>query len=196
NIYELFGKELADAEDELNTTDFENFCKLLHNGVENALNGFIKWMETWAHLPLCICRLGGENSSSREQSITESSYIESLKLDLSNGRTTTFGLLEELNHPDFFEEFKAFANSDIMEPEKFPLVYEFLKFRIWNIVIHQQHGLDGGIQEISRSDLQNIRQNTKNSVSNKLLENHIETSKKEKAYELTREIKAVVFSDN
>ncbi|CAG8597295.1 18170_t:CDS:2, partial [Gigaspora margarita] len=60
-IYELFGEELADAKHELNTTDFENFCELLHDDVENALNGLIKWMETWVHLPLCICRLGGEN---------------------------------------------------------------------------------------------------------------------------------------
>ncbi|CAG8821439.1 38938_t:CDS:2, partial [Gigaspora margarita] len=169
NIYELFGEELADAKHELNTTDFENFCELLHNGVENALNGFIKWMETWVHLPLCICRLGGENgpefaraflkvffswNSSKEQSITECSYIENLRMDLSSERITTFGLLEELNHLDFFEEFKAFANSDIAEPEKFPLVYEFLKFqsRI------QLSGLDGGIQEISQNDLRNIRQ--------------------------------------
>ncbi|CAG8835684.1 32761_t:CDS:2, partial [Gigaspora margarita] len=57
NIYELFGEELADTGHELNTTDFENLCELLHDGVENALNGFIKWMETWVHLPLCICRI-------------------------------------------------------------------------------------------------------------------------------------------
>ncbi|CAG8809298.1 5276_t:CDS:1, partial [Dentiscutata erythropus] len=50
-----------------------------------------------------------------------SSYIENLKENLSNGFTATFGLLEELSHLDFFEEFKAFANSDIVEPEKFPL---------------------------------------------------------------------------
>ncbi|CAG8838686.1 17172_t:CDS:1, partial [Gigaspora margarita] len=34
NIYKLFGEELADIKHELNTTDFENFCDLLYNGVE------------------------------------------------------------------------------------------------------------------------------------------------------------------
>ncbi|CAG8826834.1 27337_t:CDS:2 [Gigaspora margarita] len=144
---------------------FMNYL-ILHNGVENALNGFIKWMETWVHLPLCICQL----------------------------------------------EFEASANSDIANPEKFPLVYEFLKFRIWDIAIHQQQleglfnrydmkinpnidihlqeswiqlsGLDGGIQEISQSDLRNIRQNANNLASNKALENYIETSRKEKAHEI------------
>ncbi|CAG8677198.1 8254_t:CDS:2, partial [Dentiscutata erythropus] len=85
--------------------------------------------------------------------------------------------VKELNYLDFFEEFKAFANSNIMELEKFLLVYKFLKFHIWNIIIHQQQleglfnhydmkihpnmnihlqksriqlsGLDGRIQEIS-----------------------------------------------
>ncbi|CAG8836782.1 12708_t:CDS:1, partial [Gigaspora margarita] len=42
NIYELFGEELADAKHELNTTNFENFCNLLHDSVENTLNSFIK----------------------------------------------------------------------------------------------------------------------------------------------------------
>ncbi|CAG8701938.1 36595_t:CDS:2 [Gigaspora margarita] len=55
NIYKLFGEELANAEHKLNTIDFENFCDLLHNSVENALNSFIKWIENWVHLPLCIC---------------------------------------------------------------------------------------------------------------------------------------------
>ncbi|CAG8781240.1 3273_t:CDS:2, partial [Racocetra fulgida] len=62
NIYELFSEELADAKHELNTADFENFCKLLY-----------------------------DVSSSKEQSITESLYIESLKLDLYNRYTATFG---------------------------------------------------------------------------------------------------------
>lgn len=48
----------------------------------------------------------------------------------------------------------------------------------------QLSGLDGGIQEISQSDLRNIRQNAKKLASNKVLENYNETSRKEKAHEI------------
>ncbi|CAG8654029.1 1068_t:CDS:2, partial [Dentiscutata erythropus] len=41
----------------LNVEDFENFHKSLCAGIESALNGFTKWMETWIHLPLGICQL-------------------------------------------------------------------------------------------------------------------------------------------
>ncbi|CAG8754647.1 20183_t:CDS:2, partial [Racocetra persica] len=36
NIYELFGEELADAKQELNTADFENFYKLLYDSGKNG----------------------------------------------------------------------------------------------------------------------------------------------------------------
>ncbi|CAG8837554.1 34855_t:CDS:1, partial [Racocetra persica] len=60
DIYKLFGNELADAENELNIIDFENFCESLCIEIENTLNGFVKWMNIWIHLPLSICRLGRE----------------------------------------------------------------------------------------------------------------------------------------
>ncbi|CAG8776801.1 24071_t:CDS:2, partial [Racocetra persica] len=45
NIYRLFGDELVDAEHELDTINFENFRESLRTGIENALDGFVKWME-------------------------------------------------------------------------------------------------------------------------------------------------------
>ncbi|CAG8833460.1 21793_t:CDS:1, partial [Racocetra persica] len=98
-----------DTECELDKRNFENFCESLRTGVENALDGFVKWMEVWVHLPLNICRLGGENrpefayaflniffnkNSSKNPTLQEISYVQILKEDLSNGRPNTFGLLE------------------------------------------------------------------------------------------------------
>ena len=133
---------------------------------------------------------------------------------MSKGHLTTFGLQEALTQHDFFEEFEAFANSEIAEPAKFPLIYEFIKFRIWSIVVHQQQleglfnrydikvhpnmniklqesriqlsGLDGGIQEISQDMLRNARQNARNLRVNERLENS-EVSKEEKVYEILNE---------
>ncbi|CAG8737751.1 262_t:CDS:1 [Dentiscutata erythropus] len=102
---------------------------------------------------LSICRLGGENGSdfacaflkvflnkdsSKTPTFKEITYIRLLKKDLSNSCSATFGLLEELSQYDFLEEFKNFANSDNTELAKFPLIYEFTKFRIWSIIVHQQ----------------------------------------------------------
>ncbi|CAG8757124.1 547_t:CDS:2, partial [Racocetra persica] len=83
DIYRLFEDELVDAKHELNAIDFENFCEALRTRIESALDRFVKWIEVWVHLPLSICRL-------------ELSYIQILKEDLSNERSTTFGLLEAL----------------------------------------------------------------------------------------------------
>ncbi|CAG8780019.1 17587_t:CDS:2 [Gigaspora margarita] len=144
NIYRLFGDELANAEREFDITGLDNFCESLHIGIENALNGFIKLMEYWTHLPLCICRLGGENGPEFARAF--------------------------LKH-ELFEEFEAFVNSDTAEPAKFPLIYEFIKFRIWihpnmDIKLQESHiqlsGLDGGIQEILQDMLRNARQNARN----------------------------------
>ncbi|CAG8840927.1 4243_t:CDS:1, partial [Racocetra persica] len=131
NIHQLFGDELNDAKHELNAEDFENFYVSLCASIESALNGFTKWMETWIHLPLCICQLGGVNGSEfarafltiffnknflRVSTLKEISYIKLLREDLLNKYSNTFGLLETLAQRDFFEEFENFANSDISEP--------------------------------------------------------------------------------
>ncbi|CAG8470318.1 25167_t:CDS:10 [Racocetra persica] len=129
--------------------NFENFRVLLCAGIESALNGFTKWMETWIHLPLSVCQLGGvdgpefacaflnvffDKTFLRISTLKETLYIKLLKEDLFNGHSNTFELLEVLAHRDFFEEFKKFADSDISELAKFPLIYVFIKFRIWSIV--------------------------------------------------------------
>ncbi|CAG8752963.1 3972_t:CDS:2, partial [Dentiscutata erythropus] len=165
NIYELFGNELNDAKCELNAIDFENFHTSLYTGIESTLNGFIKWMKTWIHLPLSVCRLGGVNGPEfactflivffnknflKAPTPKEISYIKLLKEDLSSGCLNTFGLLKALAHHDFFEEFEAFAGSD--------------ESRI------QLSGLDSGVQKISQDILRSIRKEINNSKGTKQLE--------------------------
>lgn len=101
---------------------------------------------------------------------------------------------------DFFEQFDSFASSNEKEPWKFPLVYEFIKYRIYSVVIHQQQleglfnrydikvdpnmsaelqqarlqisGLDGGIKKITQDNLRHIRKEIiKNSNNSVELEN-------------------------
>ncbi|CAG8745612.1 33559_t:CDS:2 [Gigaspora margarita] len=154
---------------------------------------------------------GNKLIDAESPTLKEISYIKLLKEDLSSGYLNTFGLSEALTHHDFFEEFEAFAGSDVAEPAKFHLVYEFIKYRIWSITVHQQQleglfncydmkvhpnmnvqlqksriqlsGLDGGVQKISQDALRNIQKEINNSKGTKQLES-VEISKEEKAHEI------------
>ena len=110
-------------------------------------------MGCWKHLPSSICHLGGDygpefaravgfvilnKSFNVEPNWHESSYIESLQGDLSHGLIESFGLFEALKEQDFLEEFLIFAESSASELHKFPLIYSFVKHRIWSIIVHQQ----------------------------------------------------------
>jgi hypothetical protein len=46
--------------------------------------------------------------------------------------------MEALQEPNFFNEFENFSNSVSNEYWKFPMIYSFIKYRIWSIVVHQQ----------------------------------------------------------
>jgi hypothetical protein len=61
-----------------------------------------------------------------------------LEEDLSKGIKESFGLFEALREDDFLEEFLTFAKSQASDLQKFPLVYDFVKHRIWSIIVHQQ----------------------------------------------------------
>lgn len=103
-------------------------------------------------LPLSVCRLGSNHGQEFARAFLhiffskqyvnvsryENLYIESLKEDLQNNITNTFGLMEALQEPNFFNEFEKFSNSESNEYWKFPMVYSFIKYRIWSIVVHQQ----------------------------------------------------------
>ncbi|CAG8792812.1 23773_t:CDS:2 [Dentiscutata erythropus] len=97
-------------------------------------------------------------------SLNQPDSIHLLLEDLLNEHLNTFGLLEALEQRNFFEEFKKFANSDISELAKYPLIYEFIKFRIWSIVVYQQQ-----LEELfNRCDMK-VHQN----MNTQLQESHI-----------------------
>ena len=134
-------------------SELQEYSFQLKHGLKTALESFSKWMEYWIYLPLSVCRLGGERGPEFAQAVaskilnhsfaTELTwlgkyYLEFLEGDLSNGTCKSFGLFEALNDDDFLEQFLAFAESQASDIHKFPLVYDFVKYRIWSIVVHQQ----------------------------------------------------------
>ncbi|PKK68701.1 hypothetical protein RhiirC2_713177 [Rhizophagus irregularis] len=151
SISETFQEELAEGA-LLSSKDINELYEALQTGVNQALNGFLKWMLPWIHLPLSVCRLGGDYGqafaraflhvffSKQHSNISqrESYYIEFLKKDLQNETINTFGLMEALQEPNFLKEFEEFSNSDSNEYWKFPMVYTFIKYRVWPIAVHQQ----------------------------------------------------------
>jgi hypothetical protein len=152
-LFNIFPDILFDAENNLSDEKFDVFCESLANGIKKACGSFKKWLECWTHLPLSICCLGSNNGSifarafllvfynlqiSLTPSPMEISYIESLKQDLQQENLNTFGLKEALQDPDFFREFRRFATENTTEFWKFPQLYDFVKNRVWNIIVHQQ----------------------------------------------------------
>jgi len=114
---------------------------------------FKKWMSTWTHLPLCICSLGGESGPEFAQAVSHTilscplpdeptirlrNYVERLEKNLE-GRRDSFGLFEALEQYEFREQFVAFSKADYTKLQEFSLIYEFVKHRIWSIIVHQQH---------------------------------------------------------
>nr|CAG8612782.1 366_t:CDS:2 [Entrophospora candida] len=68
----------------------------------------------------------------------EKNYIELLERDKLKGINQSFGLLETLQEQDFLDEFQSFSASVASDLYKFPLLYDFVKYRIWSIVVHEQ----------------------------------------------------------
>ncbi|CAG8770908.1 2862_t:CDS:1, partial [Ambispora leptoticha] len=75
------------------------------------------------------------------ENITEiqKKYINELVNDIKNKKQESFGLFEALNDNDFQEQFLAFSQSIYAELPNYPLIHDFIKYRIWPIIVHQQH---------------------------------------------------------
>jgi len=48
-------------------------------------------------------------------------------------------LFQVLENSEFQEQFLAFSQNTHVELPNYLLVYEFVKYRIWPIIVHQQH---------------------------------------------------------
>ncbi|CAJ0868710.1 4193_t:CDS:2 [Entrophospora sp. SA101] len=57
----VFGQELLEALELLDSDEWGSLYDSLERGIIKALEHFENWMLPWLHLPLSICRLGGDN---------------------------------------------------------------------------------------------------------------------------------------
>ena len=151
---EVFIEELLLAYEILSEDEFLNLENRIKNGLVKALEAFERWMNPWAHLPLSICWLGGIHSPnfavaivkvildiqlSDEPTSIQKKYIDRLINDLNTGKKDSFGLFQALEDDEFREQFLAFSQNTHIELPNYPLVYKFIKHRIWSIIVHQQH---------------------------------------------------------
>ncbi|CAJ0826766.1 16725_t:CDS:2, partial [Entrophospora sp. SA101] len=103
----VFGQELLEALELLDSDEWGSLYDSLERGIIKALEHFENWMLPWLHLPLSICRLGGDNGQAfarsyyyvffskswvNEPSQIEINYAEQLQNDLENFFTDDFGL--------------------------------------------------------------------------------------------------------
>ncbi|CAB5207347.1 unnamed protein product [Rhizophagus irregularis] len=154
NFEMFFADELSGAVDALSSEEFGVFFDNLEKGINKALEHFEKWFLSWLHLPLVICHLGGDNGKSFASSFhhvvlekpwikpptdLELWYAEELEDDLKNGITNDFGLNELLlENSNFLREFEQFCIDEKSFIYNFPDLYDFVKTRIYFIIIHQQ----------------------------------------------------------
>jgi len=118
--------------------------------MQKAFDHFKKWMTPWCHLPLLICRLGGDSGPSfarsfryvilRQPWINTPNEDEMRYADEShNDITNDFGLSELLLQDDYFHhEFEEFCTLENPLLHHYSHHYEFVKTRIYFIVTHQQ----------------------------------------------------------
>ncbi|RIB15105.1 hypothetical protein C2G38_2143741 [Gigaspora rosea] len=107
NFEMFFADELLEALETLSSEEFGVFFEDLEKGINKALNHFEKWFAPWLHLPLVVCRLGGNNARSFASSFysvvlkkpwakspddLELRFAEELEDDLRNGKTDSLGL--------------------------------------------------------------------------------------------------------
>ncbi|CAB5348503.1 unnamed protein product [Rhizophagus irregularis] len=68
NFDSFFAEELLEAVDSLEAEQFGEIFDGLNSGMQKAFDHFKKWMDPWCHLPLSICKLGGNFAQSFAQS--------------------------------------------------------------------------------------------------------------------------------
>ncbi|CAI2195196.1 14020_t:CDS:2, partial [Funneliformis geosporum] len=154
NPSEVFVEELLLAYEILSEDEFYNLEIRIKSGLIKALKAFKRWMDPWMHLPLSICRLGGIHGPDfavaivkvilnipllHEPTSIQKKYIDGLINDLNVGKGDSFGLFQALEDSEFQEQFLTFSQNTHVELPNYLLVYEFVKYRIWPIIVHQQH---------------------------------------------------------
>ncbi|PKY52833.1 hypothetical protein RhiirA4_470718 [Rhizophagus irregularis] len=154
NMEMFFVDELLEAVEKLSNDEFEELFDSLENGINEAYEYFEKWLDPWLHLPLVICRLGGNTAHlfansfrfailkrewNKPPTDIELRFAKDLENDINAGNNNTFSLQEMiLDNKEFDNEFEEFCKSDEPILYEFPLLYDFVKTHIYFIIIHQQ----------------------------------------------------------
>ncbi|PKK61653.1 hypothetical protein RhiirC2_816295 [Rhizophagus irregularis] len=153
NPCHFFENELLEGTDLLNNDQFNELITKIELGAQKALELHQKWLNCWLHLPLSVCQLGGKHGRefarsficitlnipwSSPPSLRELCYAKFIEADVSSEGINDFGLSEALEDIDFKAEFLQFINEANKNLYDFPKIFEFIKYRIWYIVIHQQ----------------------------------------------------------
>lgn len=172
----VFGQELLEALQSLDSDEWGSLYDSLERGIIKALEHFESWMLPWLHLPLSICRLGGDNGQAfarsyyyvffskswvNEPSQIEINYAEQLQNDVENFFTDDFGLQNCLTqNQEFKKEFEEFCNTLDPTLSNFQLLYSFVKEKIYCIIIHQQQ-VEGLFNKLDLKTHDNMSINTK-----------------------------------
>lgn len=150
--YSFFKIELLEGTDLLNDNCMNKIISDLEYGTQKALELHQKWLNCWLHLPLSVCCLGGKYGREFARSfihivlgtpllsvpsLRELCYMKFIELDIKYNEFNDFGLSAALKDPMFNYEFHQFAREQ-KSLNQLPKVFEFVKNRIWYIVVHQQ----------------------------------------------------------
>src|SRR5207244_5854660 len=63
--------------------ELQNYSFQLKHGLKAAFESFSKWMECWIHLPLSVCRLGGEHGPEFAQAVASKILNHSFATELT-----------------------------------------------------------------------------------------------------------------
>ncbi|CAG8768796.1 7707_t:CDS:2, partial [Funneliformis caledonium] len=122
---------LLEGTDLLNDNCMNKIISDLEYGTQKALELHQKWLNCWLHLPLSVCCLGGKYG--REFAWSFIHIVLGTPL-------LSVPSLRELCYMKFIElDIKYNESNDFAESlNQLPKVFEFVKNRIWYIVVHQQ----------------------------------------------------------
>ncbi len=85
-----------------------------------------------------------------------------LESDIEEGITNDFGLFDALTDPIFKDEFIHYIQNQNPNLCEYPYLYDFVKNRIWYIIIHQQQ-IEGLFNKYDLKTHQNMKQELKQS---------------------------------
>ncbi len=177
NIHDFFIEELMEATKVLTEQQIEKLIEDLELAAEKSLEVFQKWMNCWLHLPLSICHLGGsyghefakayENVvldlyGSNVPTLRQLAYMKFLESDIEEGITNDFSLFDALTDLIFKDEFIHYIQNQNPNLCEYPYLYDFVKNRIWYIIIHQQQ-IEGLFNKYDLKTHQNMKQELKQS---------------------------------